>query len=365
MTPMASTSRPAIDACRRRSCRRDRRQRPAAGQRRRGLKAHGHAPFVIIAGGEKADLDELGSLRPRDASSSSGWPISVRCSSASGITHVVLAGGIGRRPRLTQLRPTSALLSDARRVLLPLLARATTRCCDGRRADRGSTATRSSARMRSCRTCWPPRARSPGASRPASRPAGPRRRLRGGQGDRRARHRPGARSPSAGASSRSRASREPTACSAASRSLRAHGRLAARSAAFSSNAPSRGRSCAPTCRRSGRMTVDGRARGGACRHRRRGRPLAGARLRSGARPTPTRSASSSSACTRGGRERRAEAAQASPIIAGEESGDLLGADLVQALRRDGGRPVELVGVGGRHLEERGPEIPVRSRPRSR
>lgn len=40
------------------------------------------------------------------------------------------------------------------------------------------------------------------------------------------------------------------------------------------------------------------------------------------------------------------------IIAGEESGDLLGADLVRALRADG-REVELMGVGGRHLVEQG------------
>ena len=37
------------------------------------------------------------------------------------------------------------------------------------------------------------------------------------------------------------------------------------------------------------------------------------------------------------------------IVAGEESGDLLGADLVAALARLTGRPVELTGVGGRHL----------------
>lgn len=37
------------------------------------------------------------------------------------------------------------------------------------------------------------------------------------------------------------------------------------------------------------------------------------------------------------------------IVAGEESGDLLAADLVAALSRRTGRPVELVGVGGRHL----------------
>ena len=41
------------------------------------------------------------------------------------------------------------------------------------------------------------------------------------------------------------------------------------------------------------------------------------------------------------------------IVAGEESGDLLGADLVAALSRLSGRPVELVGVGGRHLAAAG------------
>jgi lipid-A-disaccharide synthase len=41
------------------------------------------------------------------------------------------------------------------------------------------------------------------------------------------------------------------------------------------------------------------------------------------------------------------------IVAGEESGDLLAADLVAALARAADRPVELVGVGGRHLEAQG------------
>jgi lipid-A-disaccharide synthase len=41
------------------------------------------------------------------------------------------------------------------------------------------------------------------------------------------------------------------------------------------------------------------------------------------------------------------------VVAGEESGDLLGADLVAALRRMAGRPIELVGVGGHHLEAEG------------
>ncbi len=41
------------------------------------------------------------------------------------------------------------------------------------------------------------------------------------------------------------------------------------------------------------------------------------------------------------------------IVAGEESGDLLGADLVRALRKLSGREVQLVGTGGRHLQELG------------
>ncbi|HMF66264.1 MAG TPA: lipid-A-disaccharide synthase, partial [Phyllobacterium sp.] len=37
------------------------------------------------------------------------------------------------------------------------------------------------------------------------------------------------------------------------------------------------------------------------------------------------------------------------IVTGEESGDLLGADLVQALRRQYAGEVTLTGVGGEHL----------------
>jgi lipid-A-disaccharide synthase len=41
------------------------------------------------------------------------------------------------------------------------------------------------------------------------------------------------------------------------------------------------------------------------------------------------------------------------VVSGEESGDLLGFDLVRAIERQSGRPVELVGVGGRHLQSLG------------
>jgi len=41
------------------------------------------------------------------------------------------------------------------------------------------------------------------------------------------------------------------------------------------------------------------------------------------------------------------------VVAGEESGDLLGADIVKALRAATGRDIELTGVGGRHLQDEG------------
>jgi lipid-A-disaccharide synthase len=41
------------------------------------------------------------------------------------------------------------------------------------------------------------------------------------------------------------------------------------------------------------------------------------------------------------------------IVAGEESGDLLGADVVAAMKAATGRETELVGLGGRHLEAQG------------
>lgn len=41
------------------------------------------------------------------------------------------------------------------------------------------------------------------------------------------------------------------------------------------------------------------------------------------------------------------------VVAGEESGDLLGADLVDSLRAQTDQLIDLVGVGGKHLQERG------------
>ncbi|WP_192178757.1 lipid-A-disaccharide synthase [Mesorhizobium amorphae] len=41
------------------------------------------------------------------------------------------------------------------------------------------------------------------------------------------------------------------------------------------------------------------------------------------------------------------------IVAGEESGDLLGTDIVTALKRTTGREIRLVGIGGRHMQALG------------
>ena len=79
------------------------------------IAAHGHKPFVVMVQGEaSADLASfdheelalenfagLGSLLKRQ-----------------GVTHAVFAGGIGRRPRLSALKPSLALLRFLPRVLV-------------------------------------------------------------------------------------------------------------------------------------------------------------------------------------------------------------------------------------------------------
>jgi len=75
----------------------------------RGLEGRGHRPFVVSAGGEVDDpsafaafdgislaLEEIGRLVP--------------ALKKNRITHVVLAGGIGRRPNWKKLRPSIGLL---------------------------------------------------------------------------------------------------------------------------------------------------------------------------------------------------------------------------------------------------------------
>jgi DUF1009 family protein len=86
-----------------------------------GLKAMGHAPFVIIAGGENANLDELGAYDHTTVELERMADIGPLLRRER-ITHIVFAGGIGRRPRLTSLRPSWALLRMIGR-LLPVLGK--------------------------------------------------------------------------------------------------------------------------------------------------------------------------------------------------------------------------------------------------
>ncbi|RUW97147.1 DUF1009 domain-containing protein, partial [Mesorhizobium sp. M2A.F.Ca.ET.037.01.1.1] len=86
---------------------------------------HGFAPFIIIAAGEvdreadfaaydqeKLSLEDIGLL----------FPLLKR----RGITHLVLAGEIKRRPRLSRIKPTFALLA-----IIPSVVRALRRGDDG------------------------------------------------------------------------------------------------------------------------------------------------------------------------------------------------------------------------------------------
>ncbi|WP_192245190.1 LpxI family protein [Mesorhizobium silamurunense] len=84
-----------------------------------GLAKQGHPPFIILAKGEvdrEADfaayeqatlaLEDIGSLLP--------------LLKRQGISHLVLAGEIRRRPRLTKIRPTPGLLAIIPSVIIAL-----------------------------------------------------------------------------------------------------------------------------------------------------------------------------------------------------------------------------------------------------
>jgi DUF1009 family protein len=86
-----------------------------------GLKAAGHPPFVVIAGGERADTDELAAYDHATIELERMAEL-IPLLKREHITHVVLAGGIGRRPRLTRIRPNRPLLAMLPR-LVPALGR--------------------------------------------------------------------------------------------------------------------------------------------------------------------------------------------------------------------------------------------------
>lgn len=81
-----------------------------------GLKAAGHPPFVIIASGEAGEIEELKTYDhiTLELESMTGLRSLLR---RERITHVVLAGGMGRRPRLTKLRPSLELLTMLPRIV--------------------------------------------------------------------------------------------------------------------------------------------------------------------------------------------------------------------------------------------------------
>src|SRR3954452_23215942 len=72
-----------------------------------GLKAAGHTPFIVIAGGERADLAEL-TAYDHAVMDLERLPEAITLFKRQGVTHVILAGGIGRRPRLSRMRPSWA-----------------------------------------------------------------------------------------------------------------------------------------------------------------------------------------------------------------------------------------------------------------
>jgi UDP-2,3-diacylglucosamine hydrolase len=84
-----------------------------------GLKAAGHPPFVVLVGSEAGDADEL---KTHDHATLELEQMAglIALLKRNRITHVVLAGGIGRRPQLTKVRPSLALLAVLPRMLAGL-----------------------------------------------------------------------------------------------------------------------------------------------------------------------------------------------------------------------------------------------------
>jgi DUF1009 family protein len=80
-----------------------------------GLKAAGHAPFVIVVGSEAGEVGELEAYDHATLELESIGRLNSLLKRER-ITHVVLAGGIGRRPRLTKLRPSLELLAMLPRI---------------------------------------------------------------------------------------------------------------------------------------------------------------------------------------------------------------------------------------------------------
>jgi len=84
-----------------------------------GLVASGHAPFVVLAAGE---ADDDTALRAHDhvTLEIEDFATLIPLLRKKGVTHVVMAGGVGRRPNWWRMRPTPSLLSVAAKALYAL-----------------------------------------------------------------------------------------------------------------------------------------------------------------------------------------------------------------------------------------------------
>ena len=89
------------------------------------LEKSGHSPFVVILKGEADPRSALGSYEHEELELED-FAALASVLKRHGVTHVVLAGGVGRRPKLGSLKPSLALLS-----LIPKAVAALVRGDDG------------------------------------------------------------------------------------------------------------------------------------------------------------------------------------------------------------------------------------------
>ena len=311
----------------------DRGQRPSAGRGRRRAGARRHAPSGDRhrrRGRLRATYDRLEHVRlPLEADRRAAaaaqaaarsrmwcWPAGSRVGrrlddSSARASAAAASAARPRGPRQRRQRPAAARSSGPSR-------RRGIRVVGAHRDPAGPARPRTaSMTRRQPDDAGPPRPRQPPCARrwQSARSISARRRLR-----------------SAAASWRSKASRAPTACSTGSRALRGHGRFAGKAARRAGQVRQAGPGIA------GRL-ADHRAAhcravhaAGLAGIARRGGPARCPRLRADHVRAPMRSAcSSSGSAARRRRMSERAAACGIAIVAGEESGDLLGADLVRAL----------------------------------
>lgn len=84
-----------------------------------GLARLGHAPLVVLVRGETDLRAELASFETEEISLGEFASFVPRIK-RRGITHMVLAGGIGRRPSLREIRPSFSLLRHLAKALTAL-----------------------------------------------------------------------------------------------------------------------------------------------------------------------------------------------------------------------------------------------------